>query len=394
VGIGLQGSGHVKNFLRIPGVEVRALCDIVPAKVVRAQKWAEKAGQPTPRAYDKGPTDFERLCAEEDVDLVVTATPWEWHVPVCLAAMASGKHAATEVPAALTVAECWQLVDTVERTGLHCVMLENCCYGRRELMTLNMVRRGLLGELLHAEAGYLHDLRYFKFNGKDEALWRTAHSVNRNGNLYPTHGLGPVAQCMDVNRGDRFTRLVSMSSRSAGLNLYAAKKFGPDHPSARQEYALGDINVSLLATEKGRVVVLYHDCSSPRPYSRIHVVQGTRGLVRGWPDQIHVEGRSPAHEWEELYSYAADYEHPLWRALQEQSVGSGHDGMDFLEDWRLVRALQSGTTPDMDVYDAADWSAVAELSERSVAAGGQPQEFPDFTRGRWRERSPLPIVGA
>lgn len=391
VGVGGMGSAHVYNFLRIEGVEVKAVCDIVEEKVERIQQWVVDAGHPRPTGYSRGPYDFVRLCEEEDLDLVLTATPWEWHVPVCVAAMKNGKHAATEVPAAVTLDECWKLVETSEKTRRHCIMMENCCYDRPEMLCLNLVKKGLLGEIFHAEAGYLHDLRDVKFSGFGEALWRPQHSVRRNGNLYPTHGLGPVSQCMDVNRGDRFDCLVSMSSKSMGLNLYCAKKFGPDSPQARQRYALGDVNVSLIHTVKGKVITLYHDTSSPRPYSRIHIVQGTQGIFERWPERVYIEGRSPAHEWETLEIYA-DFDHPLWQTVGEKAKGAGHGGMDYLEDYRLVDALRNGRPLDMDVYDAAAWSGVSALSERSVAKRSRPVDFPDFTRGKWRTPRPLHVM--
>ncbi|NMD10564.1 MAG: Gfo/Idh/MocA family oxidoreductase, partial [Acidobacteria bacterium] len=245
VGVGGMGSAHVQNLLNIDGVQIKALCDIVPAKVERAQKWVVEAGQPLPSAYTRGDHDFERMCETEDLDLVFTATPWEWHVPVCLSAMRNGKHAATEVPAAMTLDDCWALVETAEKTGRHCQMMENCCYDRIELMTLNLVRRGVLGEILHAEAGYLHDLREVKFSSEGEGLWRRAWSRKLNGNLYPTHGLGPVAQCLNINRGDTLDFIVSMSSPARGLHEYAAANFGPSSPQAAEKYALGDVNSTL-----------------------------------------------------------------------------------------------------------------------------------------------------
>ncbi|MDZ7372156.1 MAG: alpha-N-acetylgalactosaminidase, partial [candidate division KSB1 bacterium] len=267
-------------------------------------------------------------------------------------------------------------------------------YDREEMMILNMVRQGVLGELLHAECGYLHDLRALKFDfeSKGEALWRTAHSIKRNGNLYPTHGLGPVAQCMNINRGDQFDYLVSVSCLSRGLNLYAAKKFGPDSEWAKKSYALGDVNTSIIKTKLGRTIIVIHDTSTPRPYSRINMVQGTKGIVQKWPNRIYIEDISPLDEWEDLEKYYPQYEHPLWSAKAEEARGAGHGGMDYIEDYRLIQCLLKGEPPDMDVYDAAAWSAVAPLSELSVANGSRPVEFPDFTRGAWKERPPLGIV--
>ena len=393
VGVGGMGSAHVQNFLKIEGVEIKAVCDIVEEKVARIQSWCEQAGRPRPEGYSRGDWDFKRLCERDDLDLVFTATPWEWHVPVCLEAMKAGKHAATEVPAAYAIEDCWALVETAEKTRRHCIMMENCCYDRPEMLCLNLVKKGLLGEIFHAEAGYLHDLRAVKFSGTGESLWRPQHSVQRNGNLYPTHGLGPVSQCMDINRGDRFDYLVSVSSKSMGLNLYCAKKFGPESAQARQKYALGDVNVSLIRTVNGKVITLYHDTSSPRPYSRIHIVQGTQGIFEKYPDRVYIEGRSPDDEWEPLDSYYVECDHPVWKRLEEQSRGAGHGGMDFIEDFRLVEALRNGRPLDMDVYDAAAWSVVTPLSEKSVARRGRTVDFPDFTRGGWKTPRPLQVMG-
>ncbi|OGD24979.1 MAG: hypothetical protein A2Y56_05210, partial [Candidatus Aminicenantes bacterium RBG_13_63_10] len=351
-----------------------------------------EAGFDKPAGYSRGPRDFERLCETEDLDLVFNATPWEWHVPISVAAMRNGKHAATEVPAAVTLEECWELVETAEKNKKHCIMMENCCYDRPEMLCLNLVKKGLLGEIIHAEAGYLHDLRDVKFSGVGESLWRPQHSVKRDGNLYPTHGLGPVSQCLDINRGDYYETLVSMSTKSLGLNLYCATKFGPDSPQARQRYKLGDVNVSLIRTFNGATITLYHDTSSPRPYSRKHVVQGTAGIFERWPERVYIEGRSPQpHRWETLDAYE-EHNHPLWQTVGDRSEGEGHGGMDYLEDYRLIECLRRGAPLDMDVYDAAAWSAVAELSERSVAGKGRPVKFPDFTRGGWRRRRELQVM--
>jgi hypothetical protein len=276
-------------------------------------------------------------------------------------------------------------------------MMENCCYARPEMMCLNMVKKGLLGEILHAEAGYLHDLRSVKFglgkSGGFEHEWRLDYSVKRNGNLYPTHGLGPVSQCMDINRGDRFAYLVSMSTPSRGLNLYAAKKLGSDHRKARQRYALGDINVSLIHTVNGKVITLYHDCSSPRPYSRIHKVQGTQGIFEKYPERVYVEDKSPEDQWEELGLYKDEYDHPLWKKMEEKTKGAaGHGGNDYFEDYRLIEALRNGRPTDLDIYDAVVWSVVAPLSEQSVAGKSKVIDFPDFTRGLWEKPRTLPVM--
>jgi len=386
----------VRNLARIRGAEIRAVCDLIPERVENAQKIIQKAGYDKPAGYSNGEWDFKNLCQRDDIDLVYTATPWEWHVPVCLEAMNNGKHAATEVPAAFRLEDCWKLVETSENTQRYCIMMENCCYDREEMMILNMVRQGVLGELLHAECGYLHDLRALKFDfeAKGEALWRTAHSIQRNGNLYPTHGLGPVAQCMNINRGDQFDYMVSVSTLSRGLNLFAEKKYGPDSEWAKKRYALGDINTSIIKTKLGRTIIVIHDCSTPRPYTRINMVQGTKGIAQKWPNQIYIEDVSPNDEWQDLESYSAQYEHPLWSAKGEEARDAGHGGMDYIEDFRLIHCLLHGLQPDLDVYDAAAWSAVTPLSEISVAERGKSVDFPDFTRGAWHTREPLGIVGA
>jgi predicted dehydrogenase len=394
VGVGGQGTAHVENLLRIEGCVIKAVDDIVPEKVTRIQDLVERAGFPRPTGYSRGPTDFVRMCETEELDLVFNATPWEWHVPICLAAMRNGKHAATEVPAAYTVDDCWALVEGAEKYRKHCVMMENCNYDRMEMMVFNMVRQGLFGEILHAEGGYLHDLRSVKFSPEGEGLWRRAHSMKRNGNLYPTHGLGPVANCLDNNRGDRFASLVSMSGPSRGLQLYAQEHFPEGSPQRREQYVLGDVNMSLIKTANGRTVCVSHETNLPRPYSRVHVVQGTRGLFQGYPHRVYIEGRSKADEWEPAESYLAEFDHPLWKQMEEKSRGAGHGGMDFLEDYRLIKCLREGVPTDMNVYDAAALSVVTPLSERSVANGGRPAEFPDFTRGHWKAWQPLGIVTA
>ena len=394
VGVGLQGSAHCRNLLRIEGVELKAVCDIVPERVTAIQDRAVESGQSRPSGYDRGEWDFVRMCEEEELDLVYTATPWEWHVPVCVTAMQNGKHAATEVPAAYTIEDCWRLVEGAERHQKHCVMMENVNYGEWESMVLNMVRQGAFGELLHGEGGYLHDLREIKFSADNEGLWRRNHAWTRNGNLYPTHALGPIAQCMDINRGDRFEYMVSMSGPSRGLQDFAREHFADGAPQRYERFALGDVNVSLIKTAKGRTIYVSHDTNLPRPYSRIHLVQGTKGLFQGYPNRVYVEGRSPSHRWEEAQEYMAEFEHPLWKDIKERAQGAGHGGMDFLEDYRLIKCLREGLPTDMNVYDAAAISAVCGLSEQSVASGSAPAPFPDFTRGRWETYPQLDIVRA
>jgi len=392
VGIGLQGGGHVQNFLKIPGCRITAVCDIREERTKWATDQIVKAGHPPPTSYTRGPRDFERLCETEELDLVFTATPWEWHVPVMLSAMKHDKHAATEVPAAMTLEDCWAIVETAEKQRKHCLMMENCNYDWPAMMAFNMVRQGLFGELLHAEGGYLHDLRGIKFENRNEGLWRRAWSQKLNGNPYPTHGLGPVANCLDINRGDRFDYLVSMSSNSRGLQEWAVDHFPEGAPQRQEKFVLGDVNTSLIKTARGRTVMVQHCTNLPRPYSRINLVQGTKGLFSGYPHRLYIEGRGRADQWVDAATLRTEFEHPLWKEIAAQAEGAGHGGMDFIEDYRLIKCLREGLPLDMTVYDAAALSAVVDLSVRSVARSGQPVAVPDFTRGRWKSTPPLPIV--
>jgi predicted dehydrogenase len=389
VGVGKRGPAHVTNLLKLDRVEVKAICDLDPAHATSAGELVTKAGKPTPALYTNGDHDFERMNDRDDLDLIVNATPWDWHVPIALDAMRKGKHAFIEVPAATTVDDCWALVETSEKTRRHCVMMENCCYGGSELMVLNMCRAGLFGELLHGEAAYLHYLVANKFGGKDDlnGRWRLQPSKKFNGNMYPTHGLGPVAQYMGINRGDRFDYLVSMSSPSRGINLKAAELFGPDDPRAKFHYALGDMNTSIIKTASGRTIMLQHDTSNPRPYSRINTIVGTKGLFCGYPDRIAF-----TDSWADLAPLAAKYEHPLWTKHKANALNGGHGGMDYVMMARLIDCLHNGLPMDMCVYDAAAWSCIVELSIRSVANRSAAAEFPDFTLGAWRTSEPLGIV--
>jgi Oxidoreductase family, NAD-binding Rossmann fold len=392
VGIGGQGSGHVRNLLKIPGCRITAVCDLRTERTDWAAKAITAAGHPAPAVYTRGPRDFERLCETEDLDLVYNATPWEWHVPIMLAAMKNGKHTATEVPAAMTVDDCWAMVESAEKHRKHCVLMENCNYDRMEMMVYNMVRKGVLGEILHAEGGYLHDLRSIKFADEGEGLWRRAWAMKVNGNLYPTHGLGPVANCLDNNRGDRFDYMVSMSGPSRGLQDWAAEHVPADSPKRKERYVLGDVNVSLIKTARGRTIVVEHCTNLPRPYSRINMVQGSKGLFQGYPNRAYIEGRGKADEWVEAQQMLTEFEHPLWKEIAETAKGAGHGGMDFIEDYRLIKCLREGQPTDFNVYDAASISAVVGLSVESVGRKSAPVDFPDFTRGRWKTAPPLPIV--
>lgn len=395
VGVGARGTGIVQTLLDIPGVEVPAICDINVENLERSLKNVTDKGRKRPEGYSKGPRDFERLCDRNDLDAVINATPWEWHTPIAVAAMKAGKYAGTEVPAAVTLDDCWQLVETSEKTGLPCMMFENVNYFRNVMMVLAMIRQNMFGELLHAEAGYQHDVRFVKFDPKGNLLWRGRHSVTRNGNLYPTHPIGPIAWWFDINRGDRFEYLVSVSTKSRGLNHHIREIFGPDHPNAKMEYALGDINTTLIKTHNGLTVTLYHDTQTPRPYDLIFRVQGTQGLYSGTLDKIYIEGKSPkSDEWENIEQYDKQYEHPMWKDLGETAKSYGHGGGDYIEMHQFIKAVRNRTQTPQDVYDAATWSVISPLTEKSVANRSAPVDFPDFTRGKWMTNPPIAITGA
>jgi predicted dehydrogenase len=384
VGTGLRGRSVLHELLGVPNVRITALCDTVPEKVEMAARQLREAGHThEPARFTNGPRAYEQLVQRDDIDIVYTATPWEFHVPIVLAAMNAGKHAATEVPAAYTLEDCWKLVDASERTRRHCLMMENCNYGYNELLVLNMVQAGVFGELKHAGAAYNHDLRAILFETKDEGLWRRRHHTLRNANLYTTHGLGPVAFMLGINRGDRFDYLVSMSTPELGLSKWRKDHEPADSPTWKERYVTGDLNTSLIKTAKGRTIRLEHDVSSPRPYSRINSIQGTNGIFEDYPARIYIEGEGEEHRWAAIDRYKAKYEHRLWRELGEKARSGGHGGMDYVMAYRLVQTMREGLTPDFDVYDAAAWSAPGPLSELSVAKGSAPMKFPDFTRGKW-----------
>ncbi len=391
IGTGGRGTELLKNFLGAD-TEVRALCDPVAAKAQHAQSLVTQAGQKSPELYTQGDHAYEQLVARDDLDLVVIATPWRWHTPMAVAAMAHGKHVAVEVPAATTIEECWQLVDTSEQTRRHCIMLENCCYGENETLILNMVRAGLFGDLLYGEAAYIHDLRSELFSNAGEGLWRRAVHTERDGNLYPTHGLGPVANYMGINRGDRFDYLVSMSTPARGLAAYRAEHVPQGDPKWQERYIDGDMNTSLIKTANGLTINLQHDVSNPHPYTRLNTIAGTKGVFKDYPPRIYFDGQAGKEEYGSLDPYKERYENPLWRREGEiaRKLG-GHGGMDFIECYRLVESIRHGQVPDLDVYDAAAWSAPGPLSQQSLAGGSAPVQFPDFTRGRWKERKGSPI---
>lgn len=393
VGLGARGSDAVGRYMSIEGVKVVALCDLLPDRVDSCQAILAKHGRPAAAAYS-GVDGWKRLCERKDVDLVYVCTHWQLHTPIAVYAMEHGKHAAVEVPAALTLEQCWQLVNTAERTRRHCMMLENCCYDFFELATLRMAQEGVFGEVMHVEGAYIHDLRWLMFDEKSGYwdMWRLKYNAAHTGDPYPTHGLGPVCQILNIHRGDRMSSLVSMSSDQYGLTAHAKEKFGDTSAYAKTRYRLGDMNTTLIRTARGKTIMVQHDVTSPRPYSRIHLVSGTKGFAQKYPVQqiaLEPEGHralAPAQR----DSVLKRYEHPFVTKIGEiaKKVG-GHGGMDYIMDYRLIYCLRHGLPLDEDVYDAAEWSSIIPLSEQSVLQGSAPVSIPDFTRGAWKKISGL-----
>lgn len=398
IGVGGRGSWLLGLALAREDCDVTAVCDVVPEAAGRAGDAVFEARGREPALFVAGEEDWRKLLDRKDVDAVIVATPWRWHAPMAVEAMGKGKAVGVEVPAALTVEECWSLVRTHERTGVPCMMLENVCYRRDVMAVLRMVREGLFGELVHCHCGYQHDLREVKFSpgaefgpgAAGEAVWRTQHAIDRNGDLYPTHGIGPVASWLGINRGNRFLRLASAATKSRGLHEYAVAKGGPDHPSANVPFRLGDVVSTLITTESGETILVSHDTNLPRPYSLNFRVQGTRGLWMDDFDSLYIEGVSPEpHRWEPAAPYLERHDHPLWARYAADAEGAGHGGMDFFVMHAFVESVKRGEPTPLDVYDAAAWSVISPLSERSIASGGAAVEFPDFTDGRWPGRGPI-----
>lgn len=398
IGVGNRGSGHAAQLATIEGVDFVAVCDVHEGRAKRSVEAVKAAGQ-NPKVYFGEENGWEKMLIETRPDAVFIATPWDLHAPMCIGAMRAGAHAFCEVPFAVTLQEMWDIVDTSEATGRHCMMMENVNYGREELLYLNMVRQGLIGELLHGEAAYIHELRSQMENGETTGSWRTLEYARRDGNLYPTHGLGPVAQYMNLARGeDQFGRIVSFSSPAKGRELYARKSQHLTDPAWKDlKFKGGDINTSIIKTTLGRTILVQWDETSPRPYSRHNLIQGTAGTLAGFPNRIAIEGVTKSHhewaeneQWEEL---AAKYEHPLFKRMGDvaKKMG-GHGGMDFLMLFRIIECLRQGQPLDQNVYEGCFWSAVAPLSEKSVKEDGMPQPFPDFTRGNWQTTKPLGII--
>ncbi len=395
VGLGMRGPGAVERMSYIDGVEIVALCDVYADRVEKCQKLLEKQGLPKAKSYSGSKEAWKEMCQNPDIDLIYITTSWEWHTPIAVYAMEHGKHAATEVPAALTIDECWQLVETSEKTKKHCMMLENCCYDFFELLTLNMARQGFFGEIVHGEGAYIHNLRDLNFSKKGYAeMWRLKENY-RNGNLYPTHGLGPICQVMNINRGDQMEYLTSMSSNDFQMATMAKELASKDsfyNEFAGKKYR-GNMNTTTVRTFKGRTIMIQHDVTSTRPYSRIHLVSGTNGVASKWPDPARI---STGHSWlneDEMNKLEEKYTPEIVKLIGEMAkkVG-GHGGMDFMMDWRLIDCLRNGLPLDQDVYDAALWSAIAPLSEKSVANRSNSVDIPDFTNGAWKTNAPMELT--
>lgn len=390
IGLGNRGVMAVDRFCYLPTTKIAVLCDVQPAYVQRSQDIL-KEHNISPALEFTQKDDWRKICAMPDIDLVYVCTDWVLHAPIAVEALNNGKHVAVEVPIATTLDECWQIVEAAERNRRHCMMLENCNYDFFELATLNMAQKGLLGELVHAEGAYIHDLRELSFDSTYYwNMWRLKENSIKKGNLYPTHGLGPIAHAMNIHRGDKMNYLVCVATDQFGLTAYAKEKYGEQSSQALQNYAHGDMSTTLIRTEKGKTMLIQHDVVSPRPYDRHHILSGTKGFVQKYPiEGIALEPN--AHEFlseNQLDSLLQEYEHPIVTEVGEQakSVG-GHGGMDFIMDYRLIYCLNNGLPLDQDVYDAVEWSSLVPLTQLSLLHNGMPVEIPDFTRGAWNKLS-------
>lgn len=403
IGVGLRGTNHLNNLLLRDDVLVTAICDIDSNRISLALDKIEKAGQKKPEVFGKSDYDYRNLLELKDVDAVIIATPWLWHTRMAKDTMLAGKYTGLEVSAANTIEECWDLVNIHEQTGTHLMLLENVNYRRDVLAVLNMVKQNVFGELVHFRGGYQHDLRFVKLNdgktaygkgvefgekGISESVWRTQHSLLRNADVYPTHGLGPLAVMCDINRGNRFSSLTSNATKGIGLHDYIVKNGGKNHPNAKLKFKQGDVITSTIETANGETIIITHDCNLPRPYSLGFRVQGSNGLWEKDGDRIYIEGQSEPHRWDKSKEWLEKYDHPLWKKHGEKAIGGGHGGMDFFVINSFVESAKLNIAPPMDAYDAAAWSVITPLSELSIENNGEPQDFPDFTRGNWIKRKP------
>ena len=403
IGIGERGIMHLSNAMYRKDVEVTAICDVDPKRIAIALKMISDRKFAKPKVFDISDLDYKNLLDLKEIDAVVISTPWLWHTKMAVDAMKAGKYTGLEVSAANTLEECWDLVNTHEETGSHLMILENVNYRRDVLAVLNMVKQNVFGELVHFRCGYQHDLREVKFNngtqpygggvefgdkGYSEAKWRTQHSLLRNADVYPTHGLGPIAVMCDINRGNRLMSLTSNASKGIGLHNYIVKNGGKDHPNAKLKFKQGDVITTTVETTNGETIIITHDCNLPRPYSLGFRVQGANGLWEDDGNRLYVEGISKPHEWDVADDWLKKYDHPLWKKYGEMASGAGHGGMDYFVLNSFIESAKENIAPPMDVYDAAAWSSITPLSETSIENNGAPQEIPDFTRGMWVKRKP------
>lgn len=403
IGLG-RGISLLKGTLAGEDNEVTVVCDMREDRCQKAVDIIKEHGQNEPVIIQGDEIAWEAILKRDDVDVIVIATPWEGHVPMALATMKAGKHAMLEVSAAVSVQECWELVDTSEQTQRHCIICENCCYGESEMLVLNMVSQGVFGEITHGEAAYIHDLRSMLFKLQSEGDWRREYHKIYNGNLYPTHGLGPIAQYMGINRGDQFKYLVSMSSPEKGLTKYRNANEPNDGRHAGEIYVTGDMNTSIIKTERGRTIMLQHDIISPRPYSRINMLTGTEATFMGYPNRLALdhpekhgitreeEPTLDGHGWlpeKDFEKMKAAFKHPLIKRLEAKAKDGGHGGMDTVMMIRHLECIKNGETPDSTVYDAAAWTSILQLSTQSVSNGSAPVCIPDFTRGGYKNLKPL-----
>jgi len=387
IGLGGRGMSQTDTLLQMPDVEIVAVCDVYDDRVQKGQDLVfEKRG-----VRPDGETDYKKVLARPDIDAICVFTSWETHIDICVQAMRAGKKVATEVGGANSVDECWKLVRAKEETGIECMMLENCCYGKEEMTLLNMIRQGVFGTLVHCQGGYEHDLRDEIGNGDINRHYRQRHFLHRNGELYPTHELGPIAEYLNINRGNRMVSLCAMSSKAAGLHAWL-QEHRPDSELANAQVNQGDIVTTMISCANGETILLTHDCTLPRPYSRGGRIQGTKGIWMEDNRSIYIDGRSPVdptywtHRWEKDEAYMAEYKHPLWQAYEEFGLRGGHGGMDYLVLRAFVESVQKDECPPIDTYDTASWMAITALTEQSIAMGGAPVPVPDFTEGRWLQK--------
>ncbi|RKN85799.1 gfo/Idh/MocA family oxidoreductase [Paenibacillus ginsengarvi] len=387
IGLGGRGRGLLTLLLGMENVEVLAICDAFEERLEKGLSVVAENERPPATGY----SDYRELLARSDIQGVVIATTWVTHAEIGIAAMRAGKYAGIEVGGAAALEECWEMVRTSEQTGMPCMLLENCCYGRNELAVMNMVKKGLLGEIVHAECGYEHDLREEVAMGDVNKHNRFHNYLHRNGDVYPIHGLGPVSKTLEINRGNRLVTLTSMSSKARGIKQWATDKFGENDPKAKLDWTQGDVVTTMIRCAGGETISIIHDTSLPRPYSRAGRVQGTKGLWMEINHSIHIDGRTPAHKWDSFDNYLEEYEHPIWKMYQELGVRGGHGGMDYLVLQAFTESIMNGTQTPIDVYDTAVWMAITVLSEESVSLGSMPVAIPDFTKGKWINREPAPV---